>query len=458
MFQTRLLLLIISLFWVSPAIAQLIQTKSYEFNMGFYLGRPAYWGDYNGGLFGSETAYSTGSTPQKTFGTDISFGAVAWIPIKWGFSLRPSIEYGSLNYVINDNVFQPYFMKTPYRTMAVALQYDLDLGGFTPYLSSGIESLKFTVPVQNEMPEFQFDSPIQAYQRDQAISIPVTLGFNLDVGTFSSIFLESTMRFTETDLLDNYTPNDSKFSFKNDMIFSWQAGIRVQVINVIKLLFNPAKPQKLAQYTVPQVTVKWEPNLPELAQLPSKNPITEPIAEVETEATNTNASIPTPTVPAPIPVVDISTRVFDRDAELKKMEELQKQKEAEPVNTEPKPKSNLNWDPTIPIIQTKTSTVPDEIPENGFVEDSAPEGYYVQVFATVGPITSSRVRKQIIEEAKRQNLLADPEKQIMIMKRKQFYEVRIGVFDSYEQTLRVLEAMQGIYFDSYSLIYLPDNQ
>jgi hypothetical protein len=448
---------------MSTAKAQQIRTKTYEFNLGFSVGRPAYWGDYNAGLMGSGYPYSNGVTPQQTFGSDISYGVHAWIPLKWGFSLRPGLEYGNLNYSIPDPI-DPYQMQTPYHLFSVHLQYDLDFdAAFTPYFSFGYDALNFKTPMQNEIPDFILDSSILPYQTGKASSYPITLGFNYELGELSSLFVESTLRFTSTDLLDNFTPTESNFSFKNDAIFSYQAGLRVKVINVIRLLFDNPKSQPLRVFTHEPVQVTWKPSLPQMQPIPQRvaAPIlSEPIAEVEpeqeSEPVNTEPVIPT--VVAPIPVVEPENRVFDREAELKKIEELQQQKETQPDELVEEKKSNLDWDPRIPVIQTKASAIPEEILDNGFVTDVAPEGYYVQVFATVGPITSTRVRKQIIEEAQKQNLLADPERQVVIMKRKKFYEVRIGVFDSYEQTLRVLEAMQGIYFDSYSLIYLPDNR
>lgn len=465
MYLSRIFLLFIGLYLMSTAKAQQIRTKTYEFNLGFSVGRPAYWGDYNAGLMGSGLPYINGTTPQQTFGNDISYGVQAWIPLSWGFSLRPGFEYGNLSYSIPDPI-DPYNMQTPYRLFSVQLQYELDFGAaFTPYVSFGYDALSFKTPMQSAIPDFILNSSLLPYQTGTASSYPITVGFNYDLGELSALFVESTLRITSTDLLDNFTPAQSNFSLKNDAIFSYQAGLRVKVIHIIRLLFDNPKPQPLRRFSHEPVQVSWKPNLPTLQSIPQRlaDPVvTEPIAEAESEPEpEPEVTIPepiVPVVPAPIPAVEPDNRVFDRDAELKKIEELRRQKEAETEEPEEKKPSNLNWDPRIPVIQTKASTIPEEILENGFVTDSAPEGYYVQVFATVGPITASRVRKQIIIETQKQNLLADPERQVVIMKRKKFYEVRIGVFDSYEHTLRVLEAMQGIYFDSYSLIYLPDNQ
>jgi hypothetical protein len=112
-------------------------------------------------------------------------------------------------------------------------------------------------------------------------------------------------------------------------------------------------------------------------------------------------------------------------------------------------------DPFIPKLFIKPRAIPEEIIVDGFVTRDPPVGYYVQIYATVGPISAQRNRQKAIELLK--DYLEDPETQVIITQRRQFYEVRIGVFDTYDDTISVLEQVLGTYYDAYSLIYLTDN-
>lgn len=111
-------------------------------------------------------------------------------------------------------------------------------------------------------------------------------------------------------------------------------------------------------------------------------------------------------------------------------------------------------DPFIPKVMIKPRAIPEEIIVDGFVTRDPPVGYYVQVYATIGPISAQRNRQQTIDLLK--EVLEDAELQVIITQRRQFYEVRIGVFDSYDDTVQVLEQVLGTYYDAYTLIYLTD--
>lgn len=111
-------------------------------------------------------------------------------------------------------------------------------------------------------------------------------------------------------------------------------------------------------------------------------------------------------------------------------------------------------DPFIPKLFIKPRAIPDEIIVDGFVTRDPPVGYYVQIYATVGPISAQRNRQKAIEILK--DVLEDADRQVIITQRRQFYEVRIGVFDSYDDTMSVLEQVLGIYYDAYTLIYLSE--
>ena len=468
MLKTPFLLLFLVLSLSNQVIAQPVDVKNYELNAGFYVGRPTYWGDYNGGLLGSNYNYRNGATPGSNFSGDVSYGMSIWLPIKWGISYRQNIEMGTLSYSIPD---VEYYMNTPYQIYSFNLQYDLDLEStFNPYFTIGYDYLAFKTPIPNPDPEFISTSNKVGYQDGTSSTIPLTLGLNIKLGRLSTLFIESSLRLSTTDVLDNFRPDDSNFAFENDVIFSYQVGLRVKVIDVVKLLFKPskAKPFNVLPPSKPYISSRFD--APELRPIPSKIDATiiqteEPVTEAEPtpEIAELLPEVSPPPVPVPIPVVDLTNRTFNKEDELKKLEEIKKEREEakkskpedEPV---PNEKSSLSWDPTIPILQENVSQIPDEIVDNGLVLDTPPPGYYVQVYATVGPITSSRVRQITIDVLKESGILENPDKQVFVMKRKQFYEIRIGVFDTYQNTLDVLRVMQGTYFDSYTLIYLPDNQ
>lgn len=451
--------------------AQPVKVSSYEFSLGIYVGQPNYWGDYNGGLLGKSYTYRNGLTPSSTFGNDINYGVSGWLPLVWGFSLRPSLEYGTLTYEMKDAQF---FMNTPYQIYSLGVQYDFNFeSSFRPYFAFGYDVVNFKTPMANPDPELSLHSRIfPFYQSAITTAIPITLGFNYKLSEISSLFLESTLRFTNSDNLDNFSPPNSDFGYENDVIFSYQAGIRVKIFDLVRLVFSPSKPAPLVITSPGRPLTAWKSAQPNLLPIPTnlvpETPeVKEPIAEAPpAEIVPEPVAVVTPPIPAPIavavpvqiPVVDETNRKFDKTDELKKIEEFRKQKEAEPLPAQKNPKTSLTWDPTIPVILTKPTDIADNMNDEGFVTSTPPEGYYVQVFATIGPLTAIRNRKESIRVLRESGLLEDPEKQVIIIKRKQFFEVRIGVFDTYENTLAVLQLMQGTYFDSFTLIYLPDNQ
>lgn len=445
--------------------AQNVKVSSYELGLGFYVGSPIIWGDYNAGLLGTGYTYQGGDvTPNFIVGSDNNYGVSLWFPLFNKFTARLGYESGTLSYQIPNIIPNTnYNQFTPYSVLSFNLQYDFSKEAFlNPYLSVGFESFSYKTPLQNDfLPDMNIYSTLDPYQDAQTTSIPITLGFNVPLGDISTFFAEANFRMTNSDVLDNFTPDDSPSSFGNDVVFSYQAGIRVQVISFVRLFFNTKKPAKVKPFSTSRPSYLAKIPSPKLIDFPKIDTLETPdyVTDVIEDSSSTvelDVSVPSPT-PAPIPIVNLEEREFDPQEELKKVEEIRKQAESEPEPIKNE-NSNLDWDPRIPVIQTKSSLIPDEILDNGFAIANPPEGYYVQVFATVGPKTATRARQMTIDALMRTSLLQDPEQQVIVTKRKQFYEVRIGVFDKYDQTLRVLEYMQGIFFDSYTLIYLPDDQ
>lgn len=506
-FKSSLLVTIFLMCAAGKLFGQAVSVSNYEFSIGVYLGVPNYWGDYNGGLLGSGASYrESGTTPQSIFGSDVNFGLAAWIPIGWDFSLRPNMEFGTLTYSIPEPTYT-YNMSTPYQLYGAHLQYDMKFLGstFVPYIGTGYEYLKFKVPAQNIDPEFIVASTLESFQDATSSTIPVTFGFTYHFSQFSSIFMESTLRFTSTNTLDNFQPESSTFSLQNDAIFSIQGGLRVKIFSIVRLMMNAPKPKPAAKFFVDMPIVSWVPPTPELLPIPSDDDLRSDafLAQLNrTRDQNGRLSgpmpsvvlpVPIPAVPVPIPsppiakapepvvvkpkrtepikIVEPENREFDTGAELNRIEEIKKQREQITIkrqNTSQGDNINfvegdenrniLNWDPYIPVIMNNPIDFPMEIAEQIKVWPVAQEGYYVQVYATVGPRYAVRNYKKTITALKNSGLLEDPERQVVIIQRKQFLEIRIGAFNSYEDTIEIMEYMQGTYFDSFSVLYLPDQQ
>lgn len=490
------------------AYGQAVSYTNYEFSLGVYLGKTNYWGDYNGGLLGSGVTYGDNiTTPQSIFGSDVNFGVAAWIPIGWGFSLRPNAEFGSLIYSIPDpDPNFAYNMNTPYQLYGAHLQYDIKFGKFVPYLAAGYEYLSYKTPAQNlTNPIFAKSSTLEPFQNASSAAIPVTLGFSYHFSQFASIFMESSLRFTQTNTLDNFAPESSTFPVSNDMIFSYQGGLRLKVFSIVRLLMQAPKPKPAAKFFVDMPIIEWVPPTPDLLPIPSKDDLSNeaflaqlnrardsnrrggvpavpavvvppPIAVVTPPVPSPKVEQPKPEPPKPkrtepIKIVEPESRNFDASAELNKIEEIKKQREQMTIkrkNTTPgdniafvegdENRNILNWDPYIPVVMDNPIDFPMDLAEQIKVWPVAQEGYYVQVYATVGPRYAIRNYKRTIDALKKSGLLEDPERQVVIIQRKQFLEIRIGAFNSYEDTIEIMEYMQGTYFDSFSVLYLPDQQ
>jgi len=361
-FKSALFIVLFLMYSTGSLFGQAVSISNYEFSIGVYLGVPNYWGDYNGGLLGSGASYrESGTTPQSIFGSDVNFGLAAWVPIGWNFSLRPNMEFGTLTYSIPEPSYT-YNMSTPYQLYGANLQYDLNWGSrFVPYFGIGYEYLKFNVPAQNIDPEFIVASTLESFQSATSSTIPITLGFTYHFSQFSSIFMESTLRITSTNTLDNYQPENSNFSMQNDAIFSIQGGLRVKVFSIVRLMMASPKPKPAAKFFIDMPLISWVPPTPDLLPIPSEADLSNDAFLAQLNRTRDqngrlNAPmpsvvlpVPVPAVPVPVPsppitkapepkvekpkrtepikIVEPENRVFDTSAELNKIEEIKKQRE-----------------------------------------------------------------------------------------------------------------------------------
>lgn len=80
-----------------------------------------------------------------------------------------------------------------------------------------------------------------------------------------------------------------------------------------------------------------------------------------------------------------------------------------------------------------------------------PAGHYVQIFASNGISSAQRVRTHAIDQLK--NSLQNTEKNIFIIKRKQYYEVFIGVLTEYEDASNIQQIMTDFHADAYVISF-----
>lgn len=422
--------------------AQTIRTSDYGLEIGFWGGKSGYIGDYNGSFLGTGFKYSDSLSTKNSFFTGQHiFGLDIFYPLFNHFEVTGRFAFGSVSY--SDPKFS-YNMKTPYNQYGMSLKYlTPKIIGTKPYISLGLNYISYTIPGENTISTFASYSANAARKAATTLGFPIGIGFNYRISDKAELYVESIFEYTLTNDLDNYIApqGESGSSFTNDILISANVGIRARIIDFIRIIIPEPKRVNPSAYK-PRFS-----SIPDFAlQLPEQ---IELLTFVEPEPIDTVVES------KPIKEVDPENRTFDREIALQDLQALIATKENEDIRNEIDERSTLDWDPTIPVISSRPSPIPEEILENGFViGEFPPDGYYVQVYASVGPITAQNARKMTMELL--EGVVANPNRQTIITKRNQFYEVRIGVFDTYDDTLIVLRAVQGTFFDAYTLIYIPD--
>lgn len=434
--------------------------RHYKVRLGFYAGPVNYIGDYNPWLVGSSYTYigeNGETTTDKTWRTgDLNFGFWTKVMIKEFLYVRGNVGFGTLTYQLND---RDYRMSTQYSSFGGALELvgNSD-GSFQPYLSAGLDVLQYKAPRINRYPGFSPYSNQQLGTSLSAISYPVTLGFNYQVTNLTSIFVEASFSLTDTDELDNLAlpPENMDSKLQNDAILSYRAGIGVSLIDLIRLNFNKRNKEKARRTQMFQPDFTSEPIASDLegrALVPDDSLEAtrrrlypdqfgqQPIAEEPPEDTTEK-----------IAVVDPENREFEAEEEVEKARQMKEEMEEKLASGEIEntPEARAR----IPRIVIKPKPMNLSVNEQGVVTTDPPEGYYVQAYASVGPQSAQRARNMVMDELS--DILESPEKQVIITKREQFYEVRVGVFDSYDDTIGVLQEIQGTFFDAYTLIFVPE--
>lgn len=483
-----LFLIIALLCFEKNAEAQLGNLTRYEFRAGFYGGPSMYIGQYNPWRFGDAFTYGDPETSTASYGGELNYGAFMNVRLTPRIFFRANLEFGNLRYEDDDI---NYLMSTPYTTSQILFDFKGNpYGKMRPYMSLGYGIMNFTVPKRNTHPEFIASSPSSFGSSERTRVIPITFGLEYHITERTALFAESGFHLTGTDMLDNFTPAESGYSLSNDAFMSFRFGFSMEILRRSNLpvristveaardidrqadiitvealppdMFEPVpvdtliaerlRAQREAELAEQRAMEEAERLRREEAERQAREEA-ERLARIQRErdlAVRDSIRLAQGQTPV-IRIVEPEERAFTPERAEEEMEELrtQRQRLAELGEID-----LSQWDPTVPVVITTPNPVNrDMVDESGIAITAPPQGYYVQVYASVGPITATRARDMAINALG--DILEDPNRQVIITRRQQFYEVRIGVFDSYDDTLAVLREIQGTFIDSYTLIYIP---
>ncbi|AXJ00418.1 Sporulation related domain-containing protein [Cyclonatronum proteinivorum] len=124
---------------------------------------------------------------------------------------------------------------------------------------------------------------------------------------------------------------------------------------------------------------------------------------------------------------DHETRISDLETQFAEMQETMRDRERE--------------------RETRTTMTTDERGLTQVLDD----GHYVQVFAGLTLAQAQGVRQTLIREL--QGVVDNPAQMVLITQRRQFYEVRVGVFNRFPETANVLRTAQSSFSDAFVVTF-----
>lgn len=127
----------------------------------------------------------------------------------------------------------------------------------------------------------------------------------------------------------------------------------------------------------------------------------------------------------------LETRVDDHETRIKDLED-----------------KFANLDARVRDIEKKYEKV--ETDEDMFA-DGLPNGHYVQVYASHGISNARKVRENTVRIV--DGMLDNADSMVFITKRRQFYEVRVGVFNRFPDAANVMRTAQGTYSDAFVVTF-----
>ena len=418
----------------------------YKFRVGFFTGPVSYIGDYNPWILGSAYNVSEDITPPGYSNTGkADFGMWTKAMLKPYLYLRGNAHFGSLTYNWNRDGFN-YMINSSYSSIGLLLETVAFPGSvLQPYLSSGIKRFNYEVPPPISQPPLNQYTVSEFGQNKSALMIPVNVGLNFQVSHLSNFFVEASLSLSNTDDIDNLSlpASAADMRYSNDALFSLRFGVGMSLIDIIKTQKPERRITKTSSYRypvdnfakVPPLSIRMTPDslVPRDSIDAAKRRLASKQKQQEYED-----------------LEDPEDRDIQLSQEVQKVRQMQ-QKLKEQNETD----DGEDWQemrdrvPRIDVKQGITDLPPEAI---GVVTVDPPQGYYIQVFASAGPQSAQNARETAIRLVS--DLLANPRDRVIITKRKRYYEVQIGVFDSYERTIKILEEVKGTFDDAFTLMYI----
>lgn len=424
--------------------------RIFNVHAGFYTGPVQYIGPYNPSVFGNPITYQTGDSDQDLqavsetglTGGDVSFGGWSQIRLTSNFYLRGKLEFGSL--VFEDSGLN-YQMRTPYRTLGAALKWlSFPRARLQPYLIAGIDRLRYTSPAPNPHALFADYSPNQLGEGKRALAFPVSAGFNIRLSQRSKLFSEAAFTYTNTNQIDNFTPpaDLSDYSLGNDGMFSFRFGLSIELIRRSSL---PIKQRELPP--------------------PGKSAFDPPSHIIETDFTAADLVPPDSLIAS-----RHRAGIYDRPEEPAAMIDEEHASDEHfdfgegEFDTQAERDFILQWlirhreQTDEPVSElSRPAPISTAIPDDsGILDTSPPQGYYVQIYASLGESFARNAMQSAIEVL--DELLDNPARHIFIYETGGIYRVRIGYYEEFIPTLSMLDVIQGTFVDAYILYYMPDDE
>lgn len=425
----------------------------FQFRIGFFSGPVSYIGDYNPWILGSPYSFSDDLTATNKRSGKVDFGIWAKTRLKPYLYLRGNAHFGSLTYKWNNENFD-YLINSSYSSVGLLLE-TVAFSGSTlqPYLSSGIKRFNYEVPPPISQTPINQYSVSEFGKSERALMIPVNVGINYQVSHLSNFFIEASLSLSNTDDIDNLSlpSSQSDMLYQNDALLAFRFGVGISLIDLVNLKTPEREIEPSHSYYSPTEKFAGQPRL--AISMPTDTLVPQDsidAAKKRLEATKLTAKDQQKEKEELIEVNDPENRDINISEEVERVKQMQqemkKKSEAGDIENLEEIKNR------IPRIDIRDSDIDISPGDREIVTVDPPQGYYIQVFASEASESAQRVRQTAIREIG--YMLENPQKQIIITKRRRYYEVQIGVFDSYENTINVLEEIRKTFGDAFTLMYI----
>lgn len=483
---TALLIIILTIF-CNAAVAQVDQSemKHRRVRVGFFAGPVNYIGDYNPGLFGSDVAIDENtSIPTENFSGDLDFGFWTKVMLKEFLYIRGNAGFGTLAFHIDE---LDHNMNTSYKNFGLGLEASIfNQKKLRPYLTAGISTFSFTVPLVNDAEQFESFSVSEQGSNKSGMAIPIGLGVDYKLSRLTTIFFETTLTLTDRDDLDNIAlpSNRTDAPFTNDAFVSYRFGIGFSAIEFFKLAFTSKEVKETKPVTlfspvyddtlvydriqprnlITQDTIEADKRrvFPEFYDYdqPDVTQNAEDVAEADnqtrTRQQDKDEPPPRDTDTNKDDVIEsnvdesINTDAYVK-SKMQKIEQLRNR--ALKLTQQEDPVDVKEAFQNVPQI-TREPFIVYQQPDSMVVTDDPPPGYYILAYTSVGPETTLRAKETVFNILK--NRLPAAEQQVFITRREEFFEVRVGIFKNYENARKVVDLVRGTFFDAYIMFYAKD--